>query len=60
MLDRDQVIKVVADIVGPKHKVDINNHDVLILVDIYKVGYILQAAQLVANLINYIDRICVG
>ncbi|KAL0638091.1 hypothetical protein Q9L58_002871 [Maublancomyces gigas] len=36
VLDRDQVIKVVADIVGPKHKVDINNHDVLILVDIYK------------------------
>lgn len=40
MLNRDQVIKLVADIVGPKHKVDIKNHDVLILVDIYKASYI--------------------
>lgn len=45
VLKRDQVIKLVADIVGPNHKVDINNHDVLILIDIYKVGYKLARNQ---------------
>lgn len=37
-MSRDDIIKKVADIVGPKHKVDLKNYDVLILVDIFKVG----------------------
>ncbi|KAI5842508.1 hypothetical protein DFP73DRAFT_479854, partial [Morchella snyderi] len=36
VMSRDDIIKKVADIVGPKHKVDLKNYDVLILVDIYK------------------------
>lgn len=38
-LKRDQVIKIVADAVGPKHKVDLKNSDVVILVEIYQVRF---------------------
>lgn len=37
VLTRDAVIQQVASIVGPGHKVDLKNYDVLILVEIYKV-----------------------
>ncbi|KAL4979208.1 hypothetical protein BDW66DRAFT_109999 [Aspergillus desertorum] len=32
--DRDTIIKTVADIVGPKHPVDLKNYDLIILVDV--------------------------
>jgi len=35
-LKRNEVIERVADIVGPKHKVDLDNPDLLIFVEIYK------------------------
>lgn len=35
-MTRDQVIKTVAAAVGPGHKVDLKEYDLLILVDIYK------------------------
>lgn len=37
-LTRDEVIKTVASIVGPGHKVDLRDYDLLILVEIYKVS----------------------
>jgi tRNA acetyltransferase TAN1 len=36
-LTRDEVIKKVAAAVGPNHKVDLQNYDLLILVEVYKV-----------------------
>ena len=36
-MKRDDVIKQVADAVGSRHKVDLTNYDLLILVDIYRV-----------------------
>jgi tRNA acetyltransferase TAN1 len=36
-LTRDDVIRTVAAIVGPGHKVDLQGYDLLILVEIYKV-----------------------
>ena len=36
-LTRDEVIRSVASIVGPGHKVDLHGYDLLILVEIYKV-----------------------
>lgn len=39
-MNRDDVIKRVADIVGPKHSVDLKNFDLLILVEIYRVSRI--------------------
>jgi DNA-binding Lrp family transcriptional regulator len=38
-LTRDGVIKTVAAIVGPGHKVDLHGYDLLILVEIYKVRF---------------------
>jgi tRNA acetyltransferase TAN1 len=38
-LTRDAVIKTVAAIVGPGHKVDLHGYDLLILVEIYKVCF---------------------
>ncbi|PWW72140.1 hypothetical protein C7212DRAFT_302648 [Tuber magnatum] len=35
-LKRDQIIKIVADVVGTKHKADLKNPDLLILVDFYQ------------------------
>ncbi|KAL8794026.1 MAG: hypothetical protein Q9195_003432 [Heterodermia aff. obscurata] len=35
-MKRDDVIRQVADAVGPRHKVDLTNYDLLILVDIYR------------------------
>lgn len=35
-LTRDEVIRTVAAVVGPGHKVDLQGYDVLILVEIYK------------------------
>jgi tRNA(Ser,Leu) C12 N-acetylase TAN1 len=37
ILTRDYIIQTVASIVGPGHSVDLNNPDVIILVDVYKV-----------------------
>ena len=37
-MNRDDVIKQVADAVGSRHKVDLTNYDLLILVDIYRVS----------------------
>ena len=36
MFTRDSVIKVVAQVVGPGHKVDLKQFDLLILVEVYK------------------------
>ncbi|KAI9728403.1 MAG: hypothetical protein M1828_003803 [Chrysothrix sp. TS-e1954] len=36
ILKRDLVIKMVADTVGPKHKVDLTNFDTLILVEVHQ------------------------
>ena len=36
-MKRDDVIKQVADAVGSRHKVDLTNYELLILVDIYRV-----------------------
>jgi hypothetical protein len=38
VMKRDDIIKQVAAIVGPDHKVDLTNYDLLILVDLYKVS----------------------
>ncbi|KAG0642865.1 hypothetical protein HOY80DRAFT_948607 [Tuber brumale] len=35
-LKRDQIIKIVADVVGTNHKADLTNPDLLILVDLYQ------------------------
>ncbi|RPA99206.1 hypothetical protein L873DRAFT_1768080 [Choiromyces venosus 120613-1] len=35
-LKRDQIIKIVADVVGTQHKADLRNPDLLILVDFYQ------------------------
>jgi len=35
-LKRDQIIKIVADVVGTNHKADLKNPDLLILVDFYQ------------------------
>lgn len=37
-MKRDDVIKRVADVVGPLHSVDLKNFDLLILVEIYRVS----------------------
>lgn len=37
-LTRDGVIKQLADVVGPAHKVDLKHYDLLILVEIYRVS----------------------
>lgn len=39
-MKRDDVIKRVADVVGPLHSVDLKNFDLLILVEIYRVSRI--------------------
>lgn len=39
-MKRDDVIKIVADVVGPLHSVDLKNFDLLILVEIYRVSRI--------------------
>ena len=36
-MKRDDVIKLVADLVGKRHSVDLKNYDHLILVDVYRV-----------------------
>jgi tRNA acetyltransferase TAN1 len=38
-LSRDVIIKVVADVVGPEHPVNLTNYDHMILVDIAQVSY---------------------
>ena len=38
-MKRDDVIKQVADAVGPRHSVDLKNYDRLVLVDIYRVEW---------------------
>lgn len=37
-MKRDDIIKQVATAVGDRHKVDLKNYDLLILVDIYRVS----------------------
>lgn len=39
MLDRDTIIKQVADAVGPAHSVDLKSYDHCILVEMYKVSF---------------------
>lgn len=36
-LNRDTIIKTVADVVGPEHPVDLKNYDYTILVDVVQV-----------------------
>ncbi len=38
VLNRDEVIRIVASAVGEEHKVDLKNYDLLILVDVYRVS----------------------
>jgi tRNA acetyltransferase TAN1 len=35
-LERDEVIRRVADVIGPRHKVNLNSPDKIILVEIFK------------------------
>jgi hypothetical protein len=49
MLKRDPVIASVATLVGPQHKVDLKNYDLLILIEIYKVRYTLDQRQKVKH-----------
>jgi hypothetical protein len=37
VLKRDDIIRRVASVVGPGHKVDLKNYDLLILIELYKV-----------------------
>ena len=37
-LNRDTIIKKVADVVGPEHPVDLKNYDYTILVDVVQVS----------------------
>lgn len=37
VLKRDDIIRQVASVVGPGHKVDLKNYDLLILIELYKV-----------------------
>lgn len=41
VLTRDLIINTVAKCVGLQHKVDLKNYDVLILVEVYKVGFVI-------------------
>lgn len=40
VLSRDIIIKQVATIVGPGHKVDLQNYDRLIIVEVYQVSQV--------------------
>lgn len=40
-MTRDQVIRTVAAAVGPGHSVDLRDYDYLILVDMYKVSFLV-------------------
>ena len=58
-MKRDDVIKQVADAVGPRHSVDLKNYDRLVLVDIYRVEWrrhfeaiLTLADMLYANILN--------
>lgn len=37
-LTRDGVIKQLAEVVGPAHKVDLKHYDLLVIVEIYRVS----------------------
>jgi hypothetical protein len=37
-LNRDIIIKTVADVVGPEHPVNLKNYDLIILVDVVQVS----------------------
>lgn len=62
VLKRDDIIKLVAQVVGPAHKVDLKNFDALILVELYKVSrskhdflacYILLNSPIVRSVVRY-------
>jgi len=36
IIKRDHLIKTIADVVGPEHKVDLTNYDLMILVDVFQ------------------------
>lgn len=40
-LNRDIIIKTVADAVGPEHPVNLKNYDLMILVDVAQVSTIM-------------------
>lgn len=40
-MNRDEIIKTVARIVGPDHKVDLKNYDLLIIVEVFRVSEFL-------------------
>lgn len=44
-LKRDAIIKMVAGLVGQPHKVDLKNYDLLITVEIYQVGTIIETKR---------------
>lgn len=44
-MTRDEVIKTVAAMVGPGHKVDLGDYDLLILVEIYKASRRMHAVS---------------
>ena len=39
-MKRDAIIKTLAGLVGQPHRVDLKNYDLLITVEIYKVGFL--------------------
>lgn len=69
MMKRDDVIKQVATVVGDKHRVDLKNYDLLILVEIYQVSTGASRARcalaaigggLEADMVCSRDRTCVA
>ena len=38
VLTRDSVVKQLASIIGPGHEVDLKNYELLVVVEIFKVG----------------------
>lgn len=44
-LKRDAIIKTIAGLVGQPHRVDLKNYDLLITVEIYKVGILSHPAS---------------
>lgn len=38
IIKRDDLIKTIAEVVGPEHKVDLTNYDLMILVDVFRVS----------------------
>lgn len=56
ILSRNSIIRQVAAKVGPKHKVDLKNYDLLILVEVYKVGLSVVITYYISHALLRISR----